>query len=206
MPRQRREVTDLHVLRVTGAAIRERNQELLKELGNKRFYFLTNKRLNKLKTALIDSNWHSEESEKTAGTHPVTGIDNRLSFDSFLPRWQRKRENFWNPLLRLVKKGKPIDPKLGVTFIHLDLGALKKTNAVHGYAYGDVMLDRAARVIDAVASAHNIPENQVFHQGGDEFVVAVTGADSRERAESIASGGCDHEPRLPALRRLGVAG
>ncbi len=175
------ELTDLHVLEETGLNIRTRLDELLvKAKGNPK-YFQTKKGLNALESALTDAKWHTEESVKTAQTSSVTGLRNRAALDSFLRGWNKHRTTTH------LEEGK-VKPKGGVTLVHFDLGSLKRVNdnPLLGYDYGDLMLKRTGRTLQIVSRAHGVPEEQVFHHGGDEFAIAVTGEDSRERAESIA--------------------
>lgn len=179
MPRRRNEeLTDLHVLESTGENIRGRIDRLLKAEPN---YFRTEEGLRDLQAALTDAKWHSKEAIKTARTSPVTGLRNRAALDSFLRQWNKKRANAH------AGKGE-VKEEAGITLVHFDLGSLKRVNddPLLGYDYGDLMLKRTGRLLQLVSRAHGVPEEQVFHQGGDEFAVAVTGGESRERADSIA--------------------
>ena len=173
------ELTDLHVLEETGANFRGRSIELRRKIKENPNHLLTLKGQQELEALLIDGEWHSEESIKTAQTSPVTGLRNRAALDSFLKRWRKHRS------ITHLEKGK-VKPEGGVSLIHFDLGAFKFVNDKLGHAHGDVILNRTGRLLQAVSRAHGVPEKQVFHHGGDEFIIAVTGKESRERAESIA--------------------
>ncbi|TYC52562.1 EAL domain-containing protein [Rhodobacterales bacterium] len=76
--------------------------------------------------------------------------------------------------------------------LHIDLDRFKQINDTLGHAAGDFMLSHAARVLRENAGEDDI----VARVGGDEFVIAITGAADEQRLSAQASRIIEHM-RLP---------
>jgi diguanylate cyclase (GGDEF)-like protein len=76
-----------------------------------------------------------------------------------------------------------------VAVVYLDLNNFKRVNDTFGHSVGDeVLLTVASRLMSTLAAfaAHH-PDVLVARFGGDEFVVAVRGAEARDVAHTIAA-------------------
>ncbi|ROT97114.1 EAL domain-containing protein [Altererythrobacter sp. FM1] len=87
------------------------------------------------------------------------------------------RTSFTDGLYGLVRKGEPF------AMLSIDLDRFKAINDQFGHPVGDVVLSQVAdRLSEAVPQ-----EGWVARIGGDEFIVFLTGAQLRERADELAS-------------------
>lgn len=91
---------------------------------------------------------------------PLTGLTNRLLFTDRL-----------SAALRVARRG-----TCSVALLFLDLNDFKGINDVHGHAAGDRVLCAIARRIEGCVRE----TDTVARIGGDEFVVLLTGIQSRE--------------------------
>lgn len=106
--------------------------------------------------------WHRREGEllRLAGTDPLTGLDNRLGFET--------------ALARLNGEGAPIMVALA------DLDRFKAVNDAHGHLAGDaVLIEVAARLRHHAPSACSIAR-----LGGDEFALVFAAHEGADRAET----------------------
>ncbi len=106
--------------------------------------------------------WNRREGEllRLAGTDPLTGLDNRLGFDT--------------ALTRIGAEGAPILVALA------DLDHFKAVNDAHGHLAGDaVLVEVAARLRRHAPSACSIAR-----LGGDEFALVFDVAEGTDRAEA----------------------
>ncbi|MBZ7920729.1 EAL domain-containing protein [Ensifer adhaerens] len=92
--------------------------------------------------------------EHNALHDPLTGLGNRRMLDKALER--------------LARAGDHED----IAILHIDLDRFKQINDTLGHAAGDAMLIHASEILRANTS----PGDIIARIGGDEFVVAVTGA------------------------------
>ncbi|HEY8604409.1 sensor domain-containing phosphodiesterase [Tsuneonella suprasediminis] len=87
------------------------------------------------------------------------------------------RTSFTDGLYGLVRKGEPF------AMLSIDLDRFKAINDQFGHPVGDVVLSQVAdRLSEAVPQ-----EGWLARIGGDEFIVFLTGAQLRERADELAS-------------------
>ena len=107
---------------------------------------------------ITDKKLYQKEIENTAKNDYLTGLPNRMSFESNLERNIRMAE---------------IDGKKGAV-IYIDLDDFKNVNEGVGHKYGDVVLKSVAHNLQKIDGI----EDSVYRVGGDEFCVIVTDTDS----------------------------
>ena len=91
----------------------------------------------------------------------------------------RNRSVLWDRLAHELDVGGRLGQHVGVFL--LDLDNFKQLNDLHGHAFGDLVLQRVARVLTATVRA----SDTVFRLGGDEFVV-VGATVTREAVDELA--------------------
>jgi diguanylate cyclase (GGDEF)-like protein/PAS domain S-box-containing protein len=107
------------------------------------------------------------EDETLAFRDTLTGLHNRLALE----------EN----LSRVLAKAK--DQGCGAAFFYIDLDGFKEVNDTLGHRAGDTLLMRVAdRMKECLKD-----EGDVFRIGGDEFVILVPHANSRDQLEALAA-------------------
>lgn len=95
-----------------------------------------------------------------------------------------------------------IDENRALAILYLDLDGFKQVNDEFGHAAGDELLVAVTRRMSARL---RVPD-ALYRQGGDEFVVLMTGVRNAEEAESLAIRliECCRAPVSAAGRRLSV--
>lgn len=104
--------------------------------------------------------------QNAAFKDPLTGIDNRLSFN----------HKFNDLFIEAQRQGE----QLSVFFIDLD--KFKFVNDQYGHEYGDALLIQVAKTLKTNNSANHF----VARLGGDEFVILIQNNNPRFHLESIA--------------------
>jgi len=123
-----------------------------------------------------------------SGHDPLTGLRNRLSFETELERLER---SFHYP----------------VSIVMIDLDGLKMTNDARGHAAGDGLLRRTADILTSSFRGEDV----VARVGGDEFSVLLpsTSAQAAETALARVKGQLeadnDRHPEAPLRVSIGVA-
>jgi diguanylate cyclase (GGDEF)-like protein len=140
---------------VTGS-ISDSQIRMLLDLANQAGIALENARLHGETQRLL------EETQRLAGTDPLTGLPNRRAFDDLL---QHEIHNS-------LRHGHPF------AYAIFDLDDLKKINDNGGHAAGDVALQNFAHVLKNVSRKGSI----VARYAGDEFLVILTQT-NRDAAE-----------------------
>lgn len=141
---------------------------------------------------ITESRLHSEALAHRAMHDPLTGLANRALMQDVL---QRACE--------------PPDAPGRVAVIAVDLDEFKQVNDRYGHAAGDDVLVHVAGVLRAATAGRGL----VARQGGDEFVVVVTGDDAARTAFEIATSihaGLrnpvrTHRRQLPVRASVGIA-
>ncbi len=105
------------------------------------------------------------ELRQAAQTDPLTGLLNRRAFH---PRFE-------------AMIGAALGDGTALTLVMFDLDHFKRINDTHGHLAGDLVLEHAGRVLREVSRA----EDLAVRLGGEEFAVALPGADA-EAAEVFA--------------------
>ncbi|WP_457320895.1 diguanylate cyclase [Roseateles sp. P5_E11] len=130
---------------------------------------LENKRLqaeNQLATQEVETAHAAlEVAVKASQTDSLTGLKNR--------------EVLWDRLSHDIALARRHGERLIIYF--LDIDGFKQVNDEFGHAVGDLLLQRAARVLQATVRS----SDTVCRMGGDEFVVLVAAA-RREDAAQVA--------------------
>ncbi|KQV91861.1 GGDEF domain-containing protein [Pelomonas sp. Root1237] len=130
---------------------------------------LENKRLqaeNQLATQEVETAHAAlEVAVKASQTDSLTGLKNR--------------EVLWDRLSHDIALARRHGERLIIYF--LDIDGFKQVNDEFGHAVGDLLLQRAARVLQATVR----DSDTVCRMGGDEFVVLVAAA-RREDATQVA--------------------
>jgi diguanylate cyclase (GGDEF)-like protein len=124
----------------------------------------------------------SSELESIARTDPLTGLSNRRGIDEDLAR----------AFARTRRRGEPL------TVLMIDLDRFKQVNDRFGHEAGDRVL---LAVADCLREALRV-EDIYGRVGGDEFVVAMTGAD--EAAGRAAAERLGHSAAKVDLSELGL--
>jgi diguanylate cyclase (GGDEF)-like protein len=104
----------------------------------------------------LDARQQLTALERDADTDPLTGLDNRRSYQRQLNR--------------------TLDSDAAVKVVILDLDGLKLINDQHGHVRGDALL----RTFAASLQHAFAPHTQVFRFGGDEFALLNVGATLRD--------------------------
>ncbi len=91
----------------------------------------------------------TKELENIANTDPLTGINNRRKFDSYIESFDK-----W---------AKP------VSIIMLDLDYFKKINDVYGHETGDMVL----KTIGSIAKKSLRQDDLMIRWGGEEFIIIL---------------------------------
>jgi diguanylate cyclase (GGDEF)-like protein len=104
-----------------------------------------------------------EKLQRTAYTHPVSGLPNRNAFEDRIrtaEERQRRRE-----VLGVVPTRR-IGKIAGYTTLAIDLDHFKTVNDIYGHQQGDRLLESAGHALQA-----SIREgDELYHMGGDEFL------------------------------------
>ena len=99
-----------------------------------------------------------EDRTKTSVTDPLTGLWNRRRLEEYLKRFAERYPKSWLAILAF------------------DIDDFKRVNDEHGHPGGDKVLVAVAKKL----SDNFRPDDLVCRFGGDEFIVVVTGAVSKE--------------------------
>lgn len=105
-----------------------------------------------LETINSQLKYYNEQLKITAKTDVLTGLSNRLAFDSMLKDIENEKDNSRDWFMLMI-----------------DLNGLKNTNDTHGHDAGDELITGASRVLSDVFSE----KGSCFRIGGDEFVVII---------------------------------
>jgi diguanylate cyclase (GGDEF)-like protein len=98
-----------------------------------------------------------EQTERSAVTDPLTGLFNRRFFGTAMEREVRRSRRY----------------RLSFSLVLLDLDHFKQVNDAYGHLFGDVVLQRAARIV-----RQSIREADVgCRYGGEEFAVILPETD-----------------------------
>jgi len=166
---------DLHVLESAHAFLSDRANELRRSIPEEHF--------RKVEQLLHEYDKLAGESIRLAGTQSVTGLPNDRAKASFITRFSERRS-----LPSMRDENGCVKPEWEFAALHFDLGGLKAVNddALLGHEYGNRLLRRTGRMLEIVAGRFGVPREQVFHHGGDEFSVLVTGEGAGVKAQKIA--------------------
>jgi diguanylate cyclase (GGDEF)-like protein len=118
----------------------------------------------------------ARELERISTTDGLTQLHNRMYFDS-------RFEQAWKQSFRLGKS---------MSVMLLDLDHFRRINDRYGHAFGDLLLQAVARVLD---SAVDRSGNLIARYGGEEFIILL-GNTANEGAEVVA------EHLLAAIRSI----
>lgn len=106
-----------------------------------------------------------EQTERSAVTDPLTGLFNRRFFGAAMEREVRRSRRY----------------RLSFSLVLLDLDHFKQVNDAYGHLFGDIVLQRAARLV-----RQSIREADVgCRYGGEEFAVILPETD-RVGAKAVA--------------------
>ena len=94
----------------------------------------------------------------------LTGVNNRNAMN--------------NRVSAIVDGSEPADKPYGVVFA--DLNGLKTVNDAHGHNAGDLLLKKAAILLQELFDG-----NAIYRAGGDEFVVLLTGCTREELEQKV---------------------
>ena len=108
-----------------------------------------------------------EQLSRLARSDTLTGLANRRSFNETLPQ----------ALVRAARRGQPL------ALAYLDVDHFKRINDSHGHGVGDEVLKEFGERLRASVRASDTPARL----SGDEFVVILEEAGTREEAERIAA-------------------
>ena len=100
----------------------------------------------------------AERAEMEALTDPLTGLWNRRAWDKLLDAEEARCRRYGH----------------AACVISIDLDGLKRVNDLEGHAMGDVLLRKAARVLQATTRSQDV----VARLGGDEFAVLAVECDA----------------------------
>ncbi|MBR4174716.1 MAG: diguanylate cyclase [Lachnospiraceae bacterium] len=107
-----------------------------------------------------------QSAERMARIDKLTGIKNRNAFTEYAQEIDRRIQS--------------VDRELCFGIIMCDVNDLKRFNDTRGHSFGDEMLRRSCRMICEI-----FKNSQVYRNGGDEFVVVLTGEDYEIREELL---------------------
>lgn len=144
----------------------ERIRELLRRTGFPgQLDEPTQAAIKRAATYRVSSKWQKDRLRKEGFADPLTGLDNRRSFERSLPRE--------------IAEARRSGESLGVILADLDL--LKEVNDLHGHLAGDDVLRGVAKLLKKTSRA----EDLVARWGGEEFVILLPDA-GREEVEKAA--------------------
>jgi diguanylate cyclase (GGDEF)-like protein len=109
---------------------------------------------------------HDAELQRLANEDTLTGLPNRYWFMNFMPE--------------ALQRSRAAHGELALLFIDLD--EFKHVNDTYGHAVGDQLLSAAAQRMRSLLR----PTDHVVRFGGDEFIVMLAPAESRERVAAVA--------------------
>jgi diguanylate cyclase (GGDEF)-like protein len=116
--------------------------------------------------AFVEAEELRKQLEHIAYHDPLTGLRNRAAFDVDLRQQSERRR----------------PPGEGLAVLFIDLDGFKQINDRLGHEAGDVLLEAAARRLEACVR----PDDLVARLGGDEFTVLLPGALDVEGALVVA--------------------
>ena len=109
---------------------------------------------------------HAETLARLVSTDPLTRLANRAAFVDHLSDM-------------LQTAGERNEP---VSLLFIDLDKFKQVNDVRGHVAGDHVLRTAASLLDTCVPG----ASKLARWGGDEFVIAISGADAPDAAVALA--------------------
>ncbi len=125
---------------------------------------------------------------------PLTGVENRLSFNEYENKLQKKETE-------------------KCIYIEFDINNLKKTNDYYGHPMGDALIKAGANAIKESFGQYG----RVFRTGGDEFAAIILLDDKKTQptdlyrncedqlAKCIAAYNAAHKPAIPLSIAYGMA-
>ena len=155
--------TDVTDLCRAQAALAEANRDLEARVARRTAELSAANR--KLGREVLERRRAHQQLAELALLDQLTGLGNRRQFET-----------------ELAKAGGRAARGEAGWVMYCDLDGFKPVNDVHGHAFGDWVLARTARRLEACVRV----EDTLARIGGDEFAVLMTGNGGREAAEQVA--------------------